>query len=176
MPDTHHLEILSTFSSLLSMSHLKFYCFISSLLFWKLPLLHLSQLQWGNRASATEAKLHFSQTKNEHRFLLSWNDSCTEEMEESGGHFVQLPLVCFHKQTTFVNFFLVEGTAELKACRDQWFLPKSKETKLTKAACFFCAYKRSALDSEGFCLLLLQVWFISPMLKWNVLFLPGGGR
>lgn len=29
--DTHHLEVLSVFSSLLSMSHLKFYCFISLL-------------------------------------------------------------------------------------------------------------------------------------------------
>lgn len=125
MPGTHHLEILSIFSSpLLSMSHLKFHCFIS-LLFWRLPLFHLSQLQQGNRKTTAEAKLHFSQTdKRADLFALSWSDNYTEDFEESCGHFAWFPF-CFapaNRSQAFFKFHLVERDAKLNGCRYQWFL------------------------------------------------------
>lgn len=55
------------------------------------------------------------------------------------------------------------------------FSLKSQEAKLTKAACFIFANKRTVLDSEGFWLLLLQAWYVYPTPKQYSLFLLGEG-
>lgn len=68
----------------------------------KAALIPLVTTAMGEQRNSSRAKLHFSQTKNEHSFLLSWSDSCTEEMEWSGDHFVWYPLVCFDKQITSI--------------------------------------------------------------------------